>query len=43
MMITFIIKISCLAGFIRWVELYSIYVKDKELKNKLKKLQNHLI
>ena len=37
MMITFIIKISCSAGFTRWVDLYSIYNKDKELKNNLKK------
>ena len=37
MTITFIIKISCSTGFIRWVELYSIYIKDKELKNNFKK------
>ena len=37
MMITFIIKISCTAGFTRWVDLYRIYNKDKELKNNFKK------
>ena len=37
MMITFIIKISCSAGFTRWVDLYSICNKDKELENNFKK------
>ena len=37
MMINFIIKINCSAGFTRWDDLYSIYNKDKELKNNLKK------
>ena len=37
MTITFIIKISCSTGFIRWVEFYRIYMKDKELKNNFKK------
>ena len=36
MMITFIIKISCSAGFTRLVDSQSIYNKDKELKNNLK-------
>ena len=37
MMVTFIIKISCSAGHIRWVDLYDIYDKDKGLKSNLRK------
>ena len=37
MVITFILKINCSAGFTRWVDFYSNYNKDKELKSNLKK------
>ena len=37
MMITFVIKTSGSAAYTRWVDLYNIYDKDKELKSNLRK------
>ena len=37
MMITYILKSVCPAGYIRWDNLYHIYEKNKELKSNLRK------